>query len=119
MNSGSAATLYASRQFILSPEEYEINGDIANASSATANQLLMFARNSYSSERFGLDNWPLFNIGDGGGNANVESDSLLRVQVFGAIAYGSRGQWLVVIFIEVCASPAEDNGDPGGQAKAW
>jgi len=91
VNSGSAATLYASRQHILSPEEYEINGAITNASQETANQLLMFAGNQYVAERFGLDNWPLFNVGDGGGNPNVRSDSLVRVQVYGAIAYGSRG----------------------------
>ena len=33
----------------------------------------------------------LFNVGDGGGNPNVRSDSLIRVQVWSAIAYGSRG----------------------------
>ena len=64
VNSGSATTLYASRQHILSPEEYEINGRITNASQETANQLVMFAKNQYVAERFGLDNWPLFNVGE-------------------------------------------------------
>ena len=59
VNSGSAATLYASRQHIMSPEEYEINGRITNASLETSAQLLMFAKNQYVAERFGLDNWPV------------------------------------------------------------
>ena len=58
-NSGSAATLYASRQHIMSPEEYEVNGRITNASQETSAQLLMFAKNQYVAERFGHDNWPV------------------------------------------------------------
>ena len=37
-------------------------------------------------DRYRLDAWPLFALGDGGGVPTYESDSLVRVQVYAALA---------------------------------
>ena len=42
-------------------------------------------------ERYRLDSWPLFGLGDGGAVPSIESDSLVRIQVYSALAFGSRG----------------------------
>ena len=51
----------------------------------------MFANDNLLTERYRLDFWPLFALGDGGGVPDISSDSLIRVQAFSAIAYGARG----------------------------
>eukprot|EP00966_Prymnesium_polylepis_P120895 2793627-Prymnesium_polylepis.1 len=57
----------------------------------TAEELALFADNAMIADRFRLSQWPLFNVGDGGGNPNLQSPSLTRVQAYGAVAYGARG----------------------------
>ena len=44
---------------LLRNPRYEVNGRITNATQETSAQLLMFAKNQYVAERFGLDNWPV------------------------------------------------------------
>ncbi|MDP2896760.1 MAG: hypothetical protein Q8Q12_09405 [bacterium] len=43
-----------------------------------------------SCKRYNLIMWPMFNV------AGVESDSLIRFQVFSSLAYGSQGVWYFV-----------------------
>ena len=43
-------------------------------------------------ERYRLDYWPLFAVGDGGDVFDLISDSLIRVQAYSAVAYGARGK---------------------------
>ena len=50
-----------------------------------------YANNQYITERYMLDPWPLFALGDGGDIAVLRSDTLVRVQVYAALAYGARG----------------------------
>ena len=57
----------------------------------TNQELIMFANDNLLTERYRLDFWPLFALGDGGGVPDISSDSLIRVQAFSAIAYGARG----------------------------
>ena len=58
---------------------------------ARRQELSQFANNQMLTERYRLDSWPLFNLGDGGAVASIESDSLVRIQVYSALAFGSRG----------------------------
>ena len=58
---------------------------------ACRTELSGFANNQMLTERYRLDSWPLFGVGDGGAVAVIKSDSLVRVQVYGALAFGSRG----------------------------
>ena len=39
----------------------------------------------------GVQVWPLFALGDGGGVPVIRSASLVRMQVYAALAYGARG----------------------------
>jgi len=84
-------TLYQQRQPLLVPEEYMLSGSTTNVTYGMNNQLAMYANNQMVAERFGLSAWPLFNVGDGGGNPNLRSAPLVRVQAYGAVAYGARG----------------------------
>lgn len=54
-------------------------------------ELIMFANNQVLAERYRLDYWPLFAVGDGGDIFDVISDSLIRIQAYSAVAYGARG----------------------------
>ena len=84
-------SLYRTRQFIYSPEEYAVTGTTGNASSKTEGQLQYYENDQLIGERYRLDVWPLFALGDGGGVPVIRSDSLVRVQVYAALAYGARG----------------------------
>ena len=96
--------LYSSRMFVLSAEQYYVNGPCSfneslqcqhdaawfeRASSKPNAQIrtyfLSLIQSASLSDRFRLRAWPLFNIG------GVWSDSLLRVQVYGALALGQHG----------------------------
>ena len=80
---------------VWSPEEYAVSGSAtANSTEEVWTQLATFANNQQFSERYMLDAWPLFNVNrkdDEGHEQSFMSDSLLRVQVNAALAYGSRG----------------------------
>ena len=89
-DSGPSA-LYRTRQPIFAAEEYAITGTTGNATAETNNELVYFANNEMIADRYRLDTWPLFALGDGGDVPVINSDSLVRVQVFAAIAYGARG----------------------------
>jgi hypothetical protein len=94
-------SLYVDGQFMFSPEQYAIRGNgkafthtMGNAKAAaimTTEQLLMFANDQLLTERYRLDMWPLFALGDGGSVVDTRSDSLVRVQIYSALAYGARG----------------------------
>ena len=86
-----AAALYKSRQFVLSPEEYSVTGQTGDAKAMALAQMRSFQQNSYLTERYRLRAWPLFALGDGGGVKNIRSDSLVRVQVYSALAFGTHG----------------------------
>lgn len=86
-----AAALYRSRQFVLSPEEYSVFGQTGNAKAMAMAQMRSFRQNAYLTERYKLRAWPLFALGDGGGIRNIRSDSLVRVQVYSALAFGTHG----------------------------
>jgi hypothetical protein len=64
--------------------------------------------NAFVDARFGLDHWPLFNVGSGNaplppsphapasgnydeGTRNVRSDSLVRWMAYAAVAFGAKG----------------------------
>ena len=51
-----------------------------------------FANDQVLTERYRLDYWPLFAVGDGGDVFDLISDSLIRVQAYSAVAYGARGK---------------------------
>ena len=87
-NSGPE-TLYRSKLFISSPEQYPIqgcnngecqpmdvtpeclkSGDCINASAGAASQQGGYEDNAFYDMRFGLDHWPLFNLGGGNGPLN-------------------------------------------------
>ena len=53
-------------------------------------ELSQFANNQMVTERYRLDSWPLFYLGDNV-VSSIESDSLVRIQVYSALAFGSRG----------------------------
>ena len=86
-------TLYQDRQPTFVPEEYAIDGTTAAASrqAAVDAELALFEANQYIAQRFRLTPWPLFALGDGGGVHNLASPSLVRVQVYSALAYGMKG----------------------------
>ena len=95
-------SLYRSGYFISAPEQYPIrcpHGNCTAASGVNATRLAQqqmanFAGNALVDERFGLDSWPLFHVGDKQPDAksnNVRSDSLLRWMAYSAIAYGATG----------------------------
>ena len=86
-----AAALYRSRQFVLSPEEYSVYGQTGNAKAMAMAQMRSFQQNAYLTERYRLRAWPLFALGDGGAIKNIRSDSLVRVQVYSALAFGTQG----------------------------
>ena len=85
------SVLYRTRQPIFAAEEYAITGTTGNATAETNSELVYFANNEMIADRYRLDTWPLFNLGDGGDVPDINSDSLVRVQVFSALAYGARG----------------------------
>lgn len=74
-------TLYHSRIPYFSPEEYSVTGTTGNATAMLVGQLQYYHDNSMLQERYQLDTWPLFSLGDGGGVPVIRSDSLVRVQV--------------------------------------
>jgi len=85
-------TLLHNRQFVFAPEEYAITGsNTSNASQKTMTQLSYYVNDQYLASRYRLDLWPLFALGDGGAIQDIASDSLVRWQVYAALAYGSRG----------------------------
>eukprot|EP01043_Picozoa_sp_COSAG02_P054718 COSAG02_NODE_6240_length_3706_cov_2.443027_1_plen_1151_part_00 len=86
-----AAALYRSRQFVLSPEEYSVHGLTGDASAMAHAQMKSFQQNAYLTARYRLRAWPLFALGDGGAIQNIRSDSLVRVQVYSALAFGTQG----------------------------
>jgi hypothetical protein len=72
---------------------YAIDGGITDATreAAVDAELALFESNQYIAQRYRLAPWPLFALGDGGGVHNLASASLVRVQVYAALAYGMRG----------------------------
>lgn len=99
-DSGGPEGLYAGRQYIFSPEEYSIT-DIQGPKGTdfaylkTQAELVTFANNQYLTERYLLDTWPLHAMMDdqvepGENGTEYISDSLVRVQVYSALAFGVR-----------------------------
>ncbi len=86
-------TLYQDRQPTFVPEEYAIDGSVSEATREVAvnAELALFESNQYIAQRYRLLPWPLFALGDGGGVHNLASASLVRVQVYSALAYGMKG----------------------------
>ena len=86
-------TLYQDRQATFVPEEYAIDGSVSETTRQVAvdAELALFESNQYIAQRYRLLPWPLFALGDGGGVHNLASASLVRVQVYGALAYGMKG----------------------------
>ena len=86
-------TLYQDRQPTFVPEEYAIDGSITEATReiAVEAELALYESNNYIAQRYRLSPWPLFALGDGGGVRNLASASLVRIQVYSAIAYGMKG----------------------------
>ena len=77
------------------PELYSVNPP-ANANVSTvekqcAAQLGGYESWTVKSGRFGLQNFPLVNIGDGGDTGLIRSSSLVRFQGYSAVAYGAKG----------------------------
>ena len=68
-----------------------MTGTTGNATAKVEGQLTYYENDQLISERYRLDIWPLFALGDGGGVPIIRSDSLVRVQVYTALAYGARG----------------------------
>jgi hypothetical protein len=84
--------LYRARQFVLSPEEYSVHGESGgNATQMAYSQMMMYRTNAYASQRYRLLSWPIFALGDGGFIKDITSDSLIYVQVYSALAFGSKG----------------------------
>jgi len=46
-----------------------------------------------SCRRYDLISWPMFNVSGIGTDSKVESDSLVRFQVYASLAYGAQGIW--------------------------
>ena len=88
---GDAARLYRSRQFVFSPEVYRVFGQTGDAKAMAMAQISSLQQNAYLTERYRLRAWPLFALGDGHGIKNIRSDSLVRVQVYSALAFGTQG----------------------------
>jgi hypothetical protein len=86
-----AARLYRSRQFVFSPEVYRVFGQTGDAKAMAMAQISSLQQNAYLTERYRLRAWPLFALGDGHGVKNIRSDSLVRVQVYSALAFGTQG----------------------------
>ena len=79
-----------------------------NATAGAQSQQSANQDNAFVDTRFGLDHWPLFNVGGGNaplppapgapadgnydrGTSNVRSDSLVRWMVYSAVAFGAKG----------------------------
>ena len=94
-NGGIMQSLYQTSLPVWSPEEYVVSGDDdKNATEEAWDMLATYSQNQMMQERYGIDVWPLFNVNkqdDQGHEKTFMSDSLMRVQVFSAIAYGARG----------------------------
>ena len=114
-------SLYRSKLFIASPEQYPIKGCVnsscttdavtpaclkaqtcMNASAGAASQQTANQDNAFQDMRYGLDHWPLFAVGTGNSPLStlpnpdvargaVRSDSLVRWMAYSAIAYGAKG----------------------------
>ena len=97
-------SLYKDGQFLFAPEQYAVEGGAiwqplwdnltrskADAHAMFTQELIMFANNQVLAERYRLDYWPLFALGDGGDIFDIISDSLIRIQAYSAVAYGARG----------------------------
>ncbi len=100
-------TLQRTGLFISAPEQYPMhcpNGNCSdpsvNATAFAMRQMNANANNAWVDARFGLQSWPLFQVGAGNGpldgrtnpdnaTANVRSDSLVRWMVYSAVAYGA------------------------------
>eukprot|EP01043_Picozoa_sp_COSAG02_P019481 COSAG02_NODE_940_length_15773_cov_5.301263_8_plen_1082_part_00 len=105
MGNSGPETLYRSELFVSSPEQYQIRCINGSCAGLNATAMAMAQQNSYMSNaavdtRFDLHHWPLFNMGAGTSNDtsnrdlgrdNVRSDSLVRWQIYAAIAYGAKG----------------------------
>lgn len=81
---------------------YAITGRTGNATAKTEQQLIYYANNQLITERYMLDMWPLFALGDGGDVGVIRSDSLVRVQVYAALAYGARGLYVTRLSLSDC-----------------
>eukprot|EP01043_Picozoa_sp_COSAG02_P051924 COSAG02_NODE_5526_length_4257_cov_3.577099_4_plen_780_part_00 len=89
--------------------------------------------NAFYDMRFGLDHWPLFNVGGGNGplhwkngtnttvdpdfgRPNVRSDSLVRWMAYSAVAFGAKALnwycWSSVYHMQTCGCPYWP--EPGG-----
>jgi hypothetical protein len=139
-------TLYRSKLYISSPEQYPAHGCVngecepgvpitpatlknntaINATQMAANQQAAYEDNAFVDMRFGLDHWPLFNVGGGNlplhwkngtnttvdpdlGIPNVRSDSLVRWMAYSAVAFGAKALnwycWSSVYHMQTCSCP--------------
>lgn len=144
-NSGPE-TLYRSKLYISSPEQYPVHGCVngecqpgipvtaetlknktaINATQMAASQQSANEDNAFYDMRFGLDHWPLFNVGGGNlplhwtngtnttvdpdfGIPNVRSDSLVRWMAYSAVAFGAKALnwycWSSVYHMQTCGCP--------------
>lgn len=76
-------SLYRTRQFIYSPEEYAVTGTTGNATSKTEGQLQYYENDQLIGERYRLDIWPLFALGDGGGVRSTACQTLVLLVIRG------------------------------------
>jgi hypothetical protein len=84
------------------------NGTAINATAGASSQQASYQDNAFYDMRYGLEHWPLFNLGGGNlplnwtngtghvinpdtGIRNVRSDSLVRWMAYSAIAFGAKG----------------------------
>ena len=74
-------SLYRTRQFIYSPEEYAVTGTTGNATSKTEGQLQYYENDQLIGERYRLDIWPLFALGDGGGVRSLAFQTLVHLMI--------------------------------------
>jgi hypothetical protein len=107
-------SLYRDGQFLFSAEQYAITGSDPNSNNTDMvdQQLIMFANDQLLAQRYRLDYWPLFALGDGGDVTDVTSDSLIRVQVYSAIAFGARGIYYYCWSHGVWNTTATSTGHP-------
>ena len=137
---------YRSKLYISSPEQYPVHGCVngecqpgvpitaetlknntaINATQMAASQQAAYEDNAFNDMRFGLDHWPLFNVGGGNlplrwkngtskyvdpdfGIPNVRSDSLVRWMAYSAVAFGARALnwycWSSVYHMQTCGCP--------------